>query len=96
VDISNLLRQQVAWVPATGINNRGEATFGPMQYVPARVQPKFRDIIGPTGELTSTSQLIVTLVEPAIGDRLNGREVIQVTGMVDFLGNEAGFQSLTR
>ena len=96
MDLTPLLRQTVAWAVNTGTNNRSDATFAPATMVPARVVPKYRDIITAVGETVTTSQQVMTLVAPAIGDQLNGRRVIQVDGLVDFAGNVTGYSSLTR
>jgi hypothetical protein len=96
MDISTMLNQTATWTPRTGDNNRGEAAYGEVESVQARVVPKSRDIIGPTGEVTTIAYQFVTFVQPAVGDLLNGREVVQTTGMVDFTGADCGTMSLTR
>ena len=92
-----MLRQTVAWAQKTGINSRAEATFAPVVNLKARVVPKYRDIIvNATGEQITTSQEVMTLTATAIGDQLNGRQIVQVDGLVDYKGAACGFRALTR
>jgi len=96
MDLTPLLRQTVSWAAKTGTNARSEATFAAPTNIQARVVPKYRDLILPTGEAITTAEQVMTLVAPSIGDKLNGRQVIQVDGLVGTDGTTVGYSSLTR
>ena len=96
MNLAPLLRQTVAWAQKTGTNSRSDATYATVVNLQARVVPKYRDIITPTGETTTTSQEVLTLAPVSIGDHLNGRQVIQVDGIVDYTGATNGYRALTR
>lgn len=91
-----MLRQSVVWTPKTGTNDRGEATYGPPVAVAARKLVKSRDIIGKDGEVVTATNQVTMLPEPTMGDLLDGREVVAITGLTDYLGNTVAFTALTR
>ena len=96
MDLTPLLRQTVAWSPKTGTDARSDATYGPVQNIAARVTGKYRDIIMATGETVTTTQQVLTVGPVAIGDHLNGRQVIQVDALTDYAGSTTGYCSVTR
>ena len=91
-----MLRQTVAWAQKTGADSRSDPTFAAPVNLRARVRDKYRDIITADGTTVTTVAEVTTLVPISIDDRLNGRQVIQVDGIVDYAGNPVGYRSLTR
>lgn len=96
MNVAPLLRQQVQWEPLASTDNRGDPTFGPAQTVPARAVAKLKDIIAKDGETITTTTSVMMVVEPGIGDLLDGREVVAVTTQVDYRGVISAWTALTR
>lgn len=95
MNIAPMLNQSVTWQVGTQ-NDRGEWSYTSTATVKGRSVPKMRDIIGKDGEVTTAMLQVTTLIQPTIGDKLNGREVITVAGMVTVGGDTVGYMSLTR
>jgi len=96
MNLSPLLRQTVAWAQKTGADSRSDPTFAAVVNLQARVVPKYRDIITVDGTTVTTSQQVTTIAPVSVDDHLNGRQVIQVDGIVDYTGTIVGYRSLTR
>lgn len=98
MNISRGLNQSVAWQSVTSTNDRDDPTYGTSVTVVARKVQKLKDLIAKDGEVTTATNQITLLptVAVQIGDLLDGREVIGISNMVDFRGNEVGQVALTR
>lgn len=96
MNLAPMLRQSVSWEVANDPDNRGDRTYAEATTVPGRTCPTMRDIIGTNGEVVTVTQQVLLLVEPAIKDKLNGREVVVVAPLVDYAGVTPGYRALTR
>jgi hypothetical protein len=96
VRIDHLLRQQVTWQVRTGLDSRSDPTYATAKNVPARVVLKTHDVIGKDGENVTATTCYTLTVQPAIGDLLDGREVVVVNGMTTVGGDTIGYQAFTR
>lgn len=98
MDISRSLGQTVSWQAVTSTNDRDDPTYGPAVSLPARKVQRLKDLISKDGEVTTATNQITMPpnVNVAIGDLLDGREVIAVSTMVDYRGVTVGVQALTR
>lgn len=98
MDITRLLVQSVAWQAVTSTNDRDDPTYGPAATISARKVQRLRDLIGKDGEVTTaTNQVTVgPNINIAVGDLLDGREVVGLTSMVDYRGVTVGQVALTR
>lgn len=98
MDISDLLKQSVGWAPKSGLNAAGEATYGTVQTLAARVEDRptrIRQSASGT-EAQSSSEVWVT-TQVGLGDRLwlpgantanarEAREVLEVVAEPDLDG----------
>lgn len=94
--IARACRQTVSYEPSTGLSDRNEHTYGAATSVAARKVSQSKDMVTKDGEVTTASCRFTLLFAPAIGDRLDGSEVIRVDAMTDYLGNNVGWQAYTR
>jgi len=95
MNLAPILRQSVSWEVGTQ-DSRGDRTYGTPSTIPGRSVGRLRDIIAANGETTTVTTLFTILIEPAVGDRLNGREVVTVAELRDFTGTVVGYQAMTR
>ena len=96
MNLAPLLRQQVQWTVRSSTNDRGDPSYAAPTTVPGRAVGKLKDVIAKDGEVVTASTQFTLLDEPAIGDLLDGREVIAVSTLVAFNGSTAGYSALTR
>ena len=98
MDISRLLGQRVSWEAITSTNDRDDPTYAQPVSLACRKVQRLKDLIGRDGEVTTATNQITLppSATVAIGDRLDGREVIALSDMVDFAGISSGLQALTR
>lgn len=94
--VTGMLAQSVTWQPMTGTTDRDDPLYGDVQTVPARSVAKTRELIGANGEVITIAYQVVTAVQPSLRDLLGGREVVQVTAMVNSGGMTLAYLSLTR
>ena len=87
--------QTVQWEVGTQ-NTRGDRTYATAIPIAGRWVARIRDVIGNTGEVVTTMGVATLLVEPAVGDLLNGHEVVTIQPMTDYQGNVLGYQCSTR
>lgn len=98
MDITRLLVQSVSWEAVATTNDRDDPTYGPAVVIPARKVQRLKDLIGKDGEVTTAANQVTfgAFVNVAVGDLLDGREVIALTTMVDYRGVTIGQVALTR
>lgn len=96
MNLAPLLRQTVPWAKATGQNDRGEWAWAAPVTVPGRAVSKMKEVLKKTGDTITTQRQVTMLTEPAVGDQLEGREVVQVAALVDYTGTTVGYAALTR
>ncbi len=96
MNIARFLKQRVQWEPLTGLNSSSEPVLGPAVTVVCRKRAKLRDIIAKDGETITTTTTVMMIEEPAIGDHLDGRQVVAVEQGVDMTGATVGWIALTR
>lgn len=95
-DFVRMLHQRICWEQTSGTSNRGDRTYGAPVTVRGRASAKLRDVFSNAGEVTTVTTQVLMLEQPAIGDLLDGREVVTVTQLVDYRGQLVGYQALTR
>ena len=98
MDISRWLQQTVSWQPVAVINTRDDASYNVAVTLPCRKRLRTKDLIAHTGEVTTALMqvLLPSNATVAITDLLDGREVVALENMVDYLGNVVGFWAYTR
>ncbi len=98
MDLSRLLVQSVSWESVASTNDRDDPTYAAPVSLSARKIQRLRDLIGKDGEVTTATNEIVLAPSAtvAIGDLLDGREVVALQDMVAFDGVLVGVRALTR
>lgn len=94
--VARMCRQSVEYAPAESLDSRGDRTWGAPQVVQARKVLKSKDLIGKDQEVVTATAQFTLLFAPAIGDLLDGREVIRVDAMTDYTGSVVGWMAYTR
>lgn len=90
-----LLHQTISWQVGTQ-DTRGDRTYAEATTIKGRVNGRLRDVVGANGETVTVTSQFTLLVEPAVGDLLNGREVVAVLTITDYTGTDIGYQAMTR
>jgi hypothetical protein len=93
--LASMLRTTISYEGIETIDGRDTGAFLPPIQVQCRVDSILQDVIT-GGEVTTATQRVVLLFEPALRDKLGGREVIGVESMNDMDNNSAGWRALTR
>jgi len=98
VDILRLLNQTTFWQAISSTNDRDDPTYATSVPLPCRKVRRLKNLIGKDGEATTaTNQITLPPTSTvAVGDLLDGREVVAISDMVDFTGISVGLQALTR
>ena len=98
MDISRLLSQSVSWQKITSTDTRDDPTYATALTLPARKVQRLKDLIGKDGEVTTATNEITLLgtATVAVGDLLDGREVVALTDMRTIAGELVGIKALTR
>ncbi len=98
MNISGLLNQSVSWQKITSTDTRDDPTYAAAVTLPARKVQRLKDLIGKDGEVTTATNEITLAgtVTVAVGDLLDGREVIALTDMRTIAGTLVGIKALTR
>ena len=96
MNITRFLNQQVSWQAQSDETTRGDRVYADATTIAGRFSPMLRDIIGADGETTTVTTKFLLLVQPTIGDLLEGREVVAVDAIVDISGATLGYTVLTR
>jgi hypothetical protein len=98
MNIAPLLNQSVSWQAVSSTDDRDDPTYANAVTLAARKVQRLKDLIGRDGEVTTATNQITlppgTAV--AVGDLLDGREVIAITSMVTVQGATIGLMALTR
>jgi len=98
MDITGLLRQSVSWEAIATTNDRDDPTYAAAVTLNCRKIQRLKDLIAKDGEVTTATNQITLgpTTTVAVGDLLDGREVIAVSDMVNYAGAVVGFMALTR
>lgn len=98
MNLAGLLAQSVSWQAIVATDDRDDPTYGSIVTLSARKVQRLRDIIGKDGEITTATNQITLPADAtvAVGDLIDGREVIAISDMVTYAGATVGFTALTR
>lgn len=98
MNLANMLAQSVSWQAITSTNDRDDPTYAPAVALSCRKIQRLRDLIGKDGEVTTATNQIMLPANAtvAVGDLLDGREVVALSSMVTYAGTTVGLQALTR
>lgn len=96
MNLAPLLRQTVEWERQSGLDDRDDPTYQAPETVPCRKVMETKDLISKTGEVVTSRMTVLLLVQPVIGDLLDGREVIQLDACVDYRGMTVGWRARTQ
>lgn len=96
MNLTRLLKQTVEWEGQTPADAYGQRMYLFPTTLICRKTPVSKQFLTKEGELLITSIQTITIDPVAIGDLLDGREVIEVSAMVDIDGSTIGYKSFTR
>lgn len=93
-----MLAQSVSWQAVQSTNDRDDPTYATAVTLSCRKVQRLKDLIAKDGEVTTaTNQITLSPSSTvAIGDLLDGREVIAISDMVTMGGRTVGYMALTR
>lgn len=96
MNLSRFLNQSVQYEALTGADSRDDKTYAAAVTVAARIDEKTTLVYKPLGETATSTTTIWLLAEPALGDRINGREVIGRVSLTGVDGVVAGWKAMLR
>ena len=98
MEITGILNQSVVWKAVASTDDRDDPTYASPVTLSCRKVQRLKDLIGKDGEVTTATNQITLAANStvAIGDLLDGREVVALVDMVTIQGQSVGHMALTR
>ena len=92
MNLRGFLRQEISLERKISENDWGDATYSAPKIFPARKELKQKRVVSASGgeEITSTTRLLL-VDQVALGDKVDGEQVVAVESIVDVSGKTLGY-----
>jgi len=93
--LSAYLNQMAVYAPLTGLNNRGQPSYGPSLSIPCRKRAQTQEVITPDKRTVKCEYTYCLSQAVREGDLLDGRRVQMVKAWTMMDGQIIGYQAVT-